>query len=66
MTGGKILPHDPLAINAIQRISTVVVQKSLAEGFGLTVAEALWKGKPIIGGNVGGIKARIRNGENGF
>ncbi|MDB5204335.1 MAG: hypothetical protein JWP09_363 [Candidatus Taylorbacteria bacterium] len=53
-------------INALQTGSDVVVQKSLREGFGLTVTEALWKGQPVIGGNVGGIKKQIVDGENGF
>ncbi|HEX6461079.1 MAG TPA: glycosyltransferase [Thermoleophilaceae bacterium] len=53
-------------VNAIQRWSTVVVQKSLAEGFGLTVAEAMWKGKPVVAGAVGGIQDQIVNGESGL
>jgi trehalose synthase len=44
----------------------VVLQKSLREGFGLTVAEAMWKGTPVIGGNVGGIRSQIENGVTGF
>ena len=52
-------PWCALEINAIQRASTVVVQKSLKEGFGLTVTEALWKGKPTIAGAVGGIPNQI-------
>lgn len=52
-------PWSGLEINAIQRASTVVVQKSLKEGFGLTVTEALWKSKPTIGGAVGGIPTQI-------
>ncbi len=52
-------PWCALEINALQRASTVVVQKSLKEGFGLTVTEALWKGKPTIGGAVGGIPNQI-------
>lgn len=52
-------PWCALEINAIQRASTVVIQKSLREGFGLTVTEALWKGKPTIGGAVGGIPNQI-------
>jgi trehalose synthase len=43
-----------------------VLQKSLREGFGLTVAEAMWKGTPVIGGNVGGIRYQIEDGVNGF
>jgi trehalose synthase len=53
-------------INAFQRISNVVVQKSLREGFGLTVAEALWKGRPVVGGRAGGIKLQIRDGRDGY
>jgi trehalose synthase len=53
-------------INAFQVASDVIVQKSTREGFGLTVTEGLWKGKPVIGGNVGGIPIQIINGENGF
>ena len=53
-------------INALQRMATVVLQKSLKEGFGLTVTEAMWKGKPVIGGNVGGIPTQIIDGVTGF
>jgi trehalose synthase len=52
-------PWSALEINALQRASTIVVQKSLKEGFGLTVTEALWKGKPTIAGAVGGIPSQI-------
>ncbi len=52
-------PWSALEINALQRASTVVVQKSLKEGFGLTVTEGLWKGKPVIAGAVGGIPTQI-------
>ena len=52
-------PWCALEINAIQRASTIVIQKSLKEGFGLTVTEALWKGKPTIAGAVGGIPNQI-------
>jgi trehalose synthase len=48
------------------RRATVVLQKSICEGFGLTVAEAMWKGKPVMGGNVGGIRQQIEDGVNGF
>jgi len=62
-----ILSHqDTALVNALQRKATVVLQKSIREGFGLTVAEAMWKGTPVIGGNVGGIRYQIRNGVNGF
>jgi trehalose synthase len=53
-------------INAFQREATVVLQKSLREGFGLTVTEGLWKSRPVIGGNVGGIPLQIEDGETGF
>ncbi len=58
--------QDSALVNALQRRAAVVVQKSIREGFGLTVAEALWKGTPVIGGNAGGIRHQIRDGENGF
>jgi len=53
-------------VNACQTASDVVLQKSIKEGFGLTVAEAMWKKKAVIGGDVGGIKLQIKNGKNGF
>lgn len=53
-------------VNAFQSASTVVLQRSLREGFGLTVTEAMWKGRPVIGTPVGGIKVQIQNGQNGF
>jgi trehalose synthase len=59
-------PDSHREINAIQRASSVIIQKSLKEGFGLTVTEGLWKGKPVIGGNVGGIPLQIRDGWNGY
>jgi trehalose synthase len=52
-------PWSALEINALQRASTIIVQKSLKEGFGLTVTEALWKSKPTIGSAVGGIPNQI-------
>jgi trehalose synthase len=52
-------------VNALQAGSDVVVQKSLAEGFGLTVSEAMWKGRPVIGSRVGGIQDQIADGETG-
>jgi trehalose synthase len=57
---------DTALVNALQTRAAVVLQKSLREGFGLTVAEAMWKGTPVIGGNVGGIRYQIENGANGF
>jgi len=59
-------PFSDLQINAFQRAATVVLQKSLKEGFGLTVSEAMWKGKPVIGGAVGGIPLQIVHGVTGF
>jgi len=53
-------------VNAFQAASDVIIQKSLREGFGLTVAEAMWKGTPVIGGDCGGIVSQIRNGATGF
>ncbi|MDD5144543.1 MAG: glycosyltransferase [Candidatus Pacebacteria bacterium] len=53
-------------VNAFQMAASVVLQKSTKEGFGLSVTEAMWKGQPVIGGNVGGIKLQIKDGENGF
>jgi trehalose synthase len=59
-------PFSDKDINALQRIATVVLQKSLKEGFGLTVSEAMWKGKAVIGGDTGGIPLQIIHGVNGF
>ncbi len=55
-----------LEVGAFQAVSDVVVQKSTREGFGLVVTEALWKGKPVVGGNVGGIPLQVLDGETGF
>jgi trehalose synthase len=55
-----------MEVNAFQRDSRVVLQKSLKEGFGLTVSEAMWKGTPVIGGNVGGIRLQIEDGVSGY
>jgi len=64
------LPMDDLArnasmVNALQRRSDVIVQKSLAEGFGLTVAEAMWKAKPVVASRVGGIQDQVVDGQTG-
>jgi len=56
----------PREVNAFQTVADVVIQKSLREGFGLVVTEAMWKGKPVVGGNVGGIPLQIVDGETGF
>ena len=55
-----------IEVNAFQSQSDVILQKSIREGFGLTVTEALWKGRPTIGGNVGGIPLQIVDGEDGY
>jgi len=61
------LPPDAhRTINALRRAADIVVQKSLREGFGLTVTEALWKGKPVIGGDVGGIRLQAIDRQAGF
>ncbi len=62
-----LLPADAhRTINALQRAADIVVQKSIREGFGLTVTEGLWKGKPVIGGNTGGIKIQVIDHHTGF
>ena len=53
-------------VNAFQVASAVVMQKSTREGFGLTVAEAMWKSRPLIGGNVGGIRIQVEDGSSGY
>jgi trehalose synthase len=55
-----------IEVNAFQSHCDVVIQKSTREGFGLTVTEAIWKGRPLIGGNVGGIPLQVSDGESGF
>ena len=65
-----LLPMDDadenaVIVNALQRRADVVVQKSLAEGFGLTVAEAMWKGRPVVASRVGGIQDQIEDGMTG-
>ena len=57
---------DDIEVNAFQRASDIVVQKSLREGFGLTVTEAMWKEKPVVATKVGGIPLQIEDGKNGF
>jgi len=62
-----LLPADAhKTINALQRASDIILQKSLKEGFGLTVTEAMWKGKPVIGGNTGGIRLQLVKNHTGF
>ena len=58
--------ENAVMVNALQRHSTVVTQKSLAEGFGLTVAEAMWKGRPVVATRIGGIQDQIVHGETGL
>jgi trehalose synthase len=57
--------ENAVITNAVQRHATVVVQKSLAEGFGLTVAEAMWKARPVVASRIGGIQDQIVDGETG-
>lgn len=61
-----LMAQNDLEINALQRAATVVVQKSIREGFGLTVSEALWKGKPVVASNVGGIPLQITHKYSGL
>ncbi len=62
-----LLPSDAhREINGLQRASTICLQKSTKEGFGLTVTEAMWKGKPVIGGDTGGIRLQVINHHTGF
>jgi trehalose synthase len=61
-----LLPHNDIEVNALQRASDVIIQKSLREGFGLTVAEALWKAKPVVASNVGGIPLQIKHKYSGL
>jgi trehalose synthase len=57
---------NDIVVNSLQRVSHVVIQKSTREGFGLTVTEALWKGTPVVGGNVGGIPLQVIDKKTGF
>jgi trehalose synthase len=62
-----LLPADKdRLINALQRIADIIIQKSTREGFGLTVTEGMWKGKPVIGGDAGGIRLQVFNYSTGF
>jgi trehalose synthase len=60
------IEENALMVNAIQRFAAIVVQKSLREGFGLTVTEALWKGRPVVASRVGGIQDQITDGVHGL
>ena len=61
-----VMSQNDLEINALQRASAVIIQKSLKEGFGLTVSEALWKAKPVVASNVGGIPLQIKDKYSGL
>lgn len=61
-----LLPQNDIEVNALQRASTIIIQKSLKEGFGLTVSEALWKGKPVVASNVGGIPLQVEHKYSGL
>ena len=61
-----LLPQNDIEVNALQRASTVIIQKSIKEGFGLTVTEALWKAKPVVASNVGGIPLQIKHKYSGL
>lgn len=58
--------ENNILVNSLQRKSSVILQKSIREGFGLTISEALWKETPVVASNVGGIPLQINDGENGF
>jgi trehalose synthase len=58
--------ENAMIVNALQRRADIVAQKSLAEGFGLTVAEAMWKGRPVVASRVGGIQSQIEDGTTGY
>ncbi|MBN1216970.1 MAG: glycosyltransferase [Candidatus Lokiarchaeota archaeon] len=58
--------ENDILVNAIQSQSSVIIQKSLREGFGLTITEALWKSKPVVASKVGGVPIQITNGKDGF
>ncbi len=60
------IEENAAIVNALQRHATVVVQKSIAEGFGLTVAEAMWKARPVVASAVGGIQDQIEDGVTGL
>ena len=57
---------DPYLVNALQSSAAVVIQKSIREGFGLVITEAMWKGRPVVASNVGGIPTQIVDGESGY
>lgn len=59
-------PDSDLELNALQRCAAIIIQKSIREGFGLAVAEGMWKGKPVIGGETGGITLQVVYGQTGY
>ncbi len=61
-----ITTENNILVNAIQSFSNIIIHKSIKEGFGLAITEALWKSKPVVASNVGGIPLQIINGKNGF
>ena len=61
-----LIGANDIEINALQRVSSVILQKSLSEGFGLTVSEAMWKQTPVVAGRVGGIPLQVIDGETGL
>jgi len=61
-----VLGDNQILVNVLQRISSVIIQKSIREGFGLTVAESEWKGTPVVASNIGGIPEQVQDGETGF
>ncbi|SPP65244.1 glycosyltransferase [Nitrospira lenta] len=62
----QLPPEADLELNALQRAATIVIQKSIKEGFGVAVSESMWKGKPVIGSTAGGIAAQIVDGVTGY
>jgi trehalose synthase len=61
-----VVGNNEMLVNAIQRFSSVIIQKSVREGFCLAVTEALWKGTPVVASNVGGIPLQVQDGQNGY
>ena len=61
-----VMNAPDIAVNALQRASSVVIQRSLKEGFAITVSEALWKGTPVVASSVGGIPSQVIDGKDGY
>jgi len=61
-----VLGDNQMLVNSLQKVSSVILQKSIREGFGLTVSEAMWKGTPVVASNVGGITEQVIDGETGL